>query len=187
MVRRVRLIVAAGLIAGLLTASARAQSLGDLARAERNDAADKPKAKRLITNDDLNSVPQPSSSPSTPGTGPSGTAPVGTPRLAPAGNQGGDAKSTSNAIWAARIREAQIKVANLQSALSDLERSQNAIRRAAWYGDPAAAMEDPIKRQDEQRRLADDIENKRHELTEARRDLEDTLARARQAGYAAGF
>jgi hypothetical protein len=167
-------------LASLLTA-ARAQSLGDVVREQRQDAADKPKARRVVTNDDLPSLARSAVAAATPT-----PAPGAVPRKGASAAPSAEAKTSANGIWSRRISEAQLRVTNLQAELADLERTRSQDYQAARHADAAVYLQDPVKRQEEQQRLATEIDQKGRELTDARRDLEDTQARARQAGYTPG-
>jgi hypothetical protein len=151
-----------------------AQSLGEVARQQRN-ASEKPKAKRVITNEELGSAAPVEQSPGQPA--PAAAAPR------PIQYAGGDTNFAQREVWRARVSDARTKVARLEQEVRELQSEQIQRDRALFYGDAGLAAQDPMKSAEEQKKLVADLNKKRQELREARTDLDDALSRARVAGY----
>jgi chromosome segregation ATPase len=141
-----------------------AQSLGDVARAQR-EAQDHPRAKRVITNADIDSradaapLEQPAR-------------PAAKAAVKPAADRSQPADS-ERALVQRRINELNQRVQSLQGEVSDLEKQRSSLRSSMIYGDPNRAQQN-----EEFSRLGRQIDAKNLELSAARNELSDALDRA---------
>jgi hypothetical protein len=161
-----------GLILVLCTGTLLAQSLGDVARAQRNDE-NRPKAKRVITNADVASAPLEETSSIEPQRSSQGAQPA---RLIPAVPRSGVVQNTEPPAQQRRVGELGQQVQLLQSDLNSLEEQRASLRRAAVYGDPTR-----VHQNEEINRLGAAIEEKRNQLATARDEYADEVDRARKS------
>jgi uncharacterized small protein (DUF1192 family) len=139
-----------------------AQSLGDVARTQRDDPS-RPRAKRVITNSDLSPIDQ---------TPPALPNPTSKPNAKPMDrSQHADAERAGQQQH--RITELSQRVQLLQNEVSDLERQRSSVRSSSVYGDP-----NRVRKNDEIKSLGDQIESKNRELAAARNELTEALERA---------
>lgn len=139
-----------------------AQSLGDVARTQRDDP-NRPHATRVITNSDLSAVDEAPRAPVTLTSNPTAS-PIDRARQS-------DAERTRQQQL--RIKELGQRVQLLQNELSDLEKQRTSVRSSSVYGDP-----NRIQKNDEIKSLGDQIESKNRELAAARNELTEALERA---------
>lgn len=149
-------------IAGLLmcVTPLTAQSLGDVARTQRDDPS-RPRAKRVITNNDLSPFDQAPALPN-PGSKPGAKA---------IDHSQQDAERAGQ--QRRRITELSQRVQLLQNELGDLERQRTSVRNSSVYGDPNRA-----RKNDEIKSLGDQIERKNRELAAARNEFTEAQERA---------
>jgi septal ring factor EnvC (AmiA/AmiB activator) len=148
----------------LCVAPVAAQSLGDVARQQR-DNPNRPKAKHVITNNDLGSSSYVQPSPAEPS-----TQPITRPANPANRSQSMDAE---RALLQRRVAEVNQRVQVLQNELNDLEKHRVSLRSGAIYGDP-----NRTQKNDEMKALGEQIESKTGELTAARNELTDAIDRA---------
>jgi uncharacterized protein involved in exopolysaccharide biosynthesis len=147
-----------------------AQSLGDVARAQREDTS-RPHATRVITNGDLSSQESTrpvSASPNSVAT--HSENPAASNASAKSGTKPTTAQASDpeRAIHQRRYTETTKRVQQLQAELSDLERHRSDLRNSMIFGDPNRAQKNTqLKELDQQ------IEFKNRELTSARAELAD--------------
>lgn len=139
-----------------------AQSLGDIARTQRDDP-NRPRAKRVITNNDLSPADQPAPAQSEPTTKPAAK-PV---------DRNQQAEAERARLQQRRITELGQRVQLLQNELSDLEKQRTSVRSSSVYGDP-----NRVQKNDEIKSLGDQIDSKNRELAAARNELTEALERA---------
>lgn len=142
-----------------------AQSLGDVARMQRDDAK-RTQARHVITNDDLSSATQPLPSP--PATTP--------PPLSKPIDRGQQADVERAREQQRHIAELNQRLQLLQNEVSDLEKQRTSVRNSNVYGDP-----NRIQKNDEIRNLSGQIESKSREVAAARNELTEAIERANKA------
>ncbi len=161
----------------LLASLAAAQSLGEIARRQRQQK--KPSASRVYTNDDL-----PTSAPINIGAASTAT------EAKPAENVERQAeqkaatpedKAKINAEWKARFDEQKKAISLLERELGVLQ-GEYKQQVALYYADAGNQLRDQRKWADEQRKYDADIAAKQKALAEARQKLEDMKEEARKAG-----
>jgi hypothetical protein len=151
----------------LCTSTLLAQSLGDVARAQRN-GDDRPKAKRVFTNADFASAPleeTPSISPQKQGAQPSRTI------------------RTLNGVEAPqavaqqrRLTELGQQVQFLESEIRDLDAQRISLKSSAVYGDVKR-----VNQNEEFHRLQTEIEGKHKQLAVARDEYAEEIERSQKA------
>ncbi len=164
--------------------------VADAARKAREAKKDAPKAKRVITDDDLKrSAPEPAAAPA--------AAPVDAGEKAPAktGQAAGDAAKTgdttkdedpnSEKAWRARFREAHDKIAKTEKELDILSRELEKAQ-VEYYPDPQKAMTQQNTRADIKEKQAK-IDAKRKELDQLRQALSDLEDQLRKSGGDPGW
>jgi hypothetical protein len=155
-----------------------AQSLGDVAREQREDTS-RPKAHRVITNADLSSAEvaapakveaaAPTSQPKTASTATSQPKTVAKPvNTATADPQRAQQQRV--------LVELNTRVQTLQGELSDLERERNAVKANSRYGDPNRAQTN-----EELGVMSGTIDRKQQELAAARAELAEAVERFNRA------
>ncbi len=156
----------------LLTAVAGAQSLGEVAREQRQQKH--PTAKKVYTNDDI------------PPANVTETEPV--PAAAPAAT--GDKKDEKDKAAAAddkskgyetRIADLKKQIALLQREV-DVNQRENRLREAQYYSDAGNALRDSKAWAETQRKAQAELDTKQKALAEAKQKLADTEEEARKAG-----
>lgn len=163
----------------LTTTVAAAQSLGDVARRQRQQK--KPAATRVYTNDDL-----PTNAPINIGASPAGEdtkaaetkAAERTDAAAPAVPEDKDKLA---AAWRAKFDEQNKAIGLLERELDVLQREYRQ-RAAAVYGDAGNRLRDDRKWADDDRKYQADIADKQKQLADARQKLDDLREEARKAG-----
>ena len=138
-----------------------AQSLGDVARAQRDDPKHA-KSKHVITNDDL-PVAQMQPSP---------TATISTASLKPI-DRGQQVDVERAREQQRHVTELNQRLQLLQNEVNDLDRQRTSVRNSNVYGDP-----NRIQKNDEIRSLNEQIESKSRELAAARNELTEAMERA---------
>jgi len=145
-----------------------AQSLGDVAREQREDTS-RPKAHRVITNADLSSAEV--------------AAPAKVEAAAPTSRPKMVAKPVNTATADPQraqqqrvLVELNTRVQTLQGELSDLERERNAVKANSRYGDPNRAQTN-----EELGVMSGTIDRKQQELAAARAELAEAVERFNRA------
>ena len=140
-----------------------AQSLGDVARAQREEP-NHPKAKRVITNADIDSpaapLPDQAQQP--------GAKPVAKPAATRP-----QAVDSERVLMQQHLNELNQRVQVLQGELTTLENERISLRNSTVYGDPKR-----VQHNDEFNRLVEQIDAKNKELSAARNELSEALERA---------
>lgn len=159
-----------------------AQSLGDVARQSRT--APKPRAARVITNDDVETSPASRSAVSEE-TRKSDDTPV--PGEAQKGAQQEKGKSAAkeqpseSESWNKKVSDLQTHIAQLQKDVEEL-RDKQARRVGVYYADAGSRLRDPAQWTKDQQLLQDETTRKEKQIEELRQQLEDTRERARKLG-----
>jgi hypothetical protein len=178
------------------TALASAQSLGDIARSERNKQ--KPQAARTYTNDDIPSVTIPKDEPKTPAAGTEANATddkkdgeesagaTETKDEAKIDKKGEEATSVEkqnqlNAEWKAKVAAQKAKVADIEREI-DLMQREERLRVAVYYADAGNRLRDDKKWADDEKKYQDDLATRQKDLSEAKAKLSDARDAARKAG-----
>ncbi len=171
-------------IAALLTwcVSASAQSLGDVARKQKQEK--RPAAKRVYTNDDIPSVRQAEAAPVTPAA----------PSEAVQGAEGKPAdkaaapdqdkqkdKDKAAKEYATKAGDLKKEISQLQREIDVLQR-ENKLRVATYYADAGNSLRDPKLWAEQQRQAQADIDSKQKALADAKQKLTDLQEQARRAG-----
>lgn len=153
-----------GILLLLSAESLWAQSLGDVARAQREDNAHS-KPKHVFTNSDLDGFSE-SSTPD-----PTEKSPT----------QPAKSKPQSMPVYTVsaqqrRITELNQQAQSLDSEIRDLQSRISALRGSATFGDPNRARET-----EESRQLSIQLDAKRSELANVRNELQEESQRAQQS------
>jgi hypothetical protein len=148
-----------------------AQSLGDVAREQRDDTSH-PKAKRVFTNADLSS---PESVAPAKATTPAALKPAGASATQPKSS----AKPASTAVadperamQQRHIAELNQRVKTLEGELGDLERERNTMKANSHFGDPNRSQSNG-----ELSAVGDKVDQKQQELAAARGELSEAIER----------
>lgn len=165
----------------LVTVIASAQSLGDVARKQRQqNAAVKPA--KVWTNDDLPQVKADEAAPA-----PAATAKADAKdeakTTAPAAPASEDNKKAAEAMKA-QVGAQKAEIATLQREL-DIAQREYKLRVANYYADAGNSLRDPKKWQDESKATQDEIAAKQAALDKAKQKLADLQEQGRKAGIPA--
>jgi chromosome segregation ATPase len=149
------------------------QSAAEAARKAREEKKNAPKAKRVFTNDDVQSI--------------KGTASVvGTVPPPPEAAPGTEAKkegemtpAEDEAAWRKRFADARLKLAQAEKELDILQRELNLLSQQ-YYSDPTKAMQEQYNRKEinDQRAKIDAKQKEVEQLKQAISNLEDELRKA---------
>jgi hypothetical protein len=178
--------VFAVLIAGVLSAAAAAQSLGDAARELRaKKPAPSPGAK-VYTNDTIASgASAASASESQPAARASeSTAPAASSAAAGSESSSGsaaDERAKAEADWKQKFAEQRKAITQLERELDVLKR-ENKLRAAAFYADAGNRLRDEKKYAEDDRRYQAETAAKEQEVAAAKQKFADMQEQARKAG-----
>jgi predicted nucleic acid-binding Zn-ribbon protein len=151
----------------LCTGSLLAQSLGDVAREQREDTTG-PKAKHVFTNADLASDSAEDSATSS-----EKLSPRVQPSKAPGQSETDRAQA---ATQQRRVNELSQRVQLLESEIRDMGTQLSALNHGAIYGDP-----NRVQQNQEIRRISGEIEEKRKQLANAHDELAEEVERSRKS------
>jgi chromosome segregation ATPase len=178
-------------LAGLLTATAAAQSLGDYARQQRAKKAPAPADIKEYTNDNLPTSGALSTSSAGSATT-AGSASAST--SASAAKAKGDADSEKDkakleSAWRAKFAEQKNVIATLQRELDVAERENNSRQAQTQTNsqDLGSRLRNPVLFAADNKKYQDEIEGKKKGLEEARQKLEDMKDDLRKAGLPNGW
>ena len=174
-----RIFLAGALALALLAISASAQSLGDVARRQKQTS--KPKAARVWTNDDMPSVKENEATGTAPDADKTSDAKTDADKDKPA------APADSNKDAAAKAMTAQItsqkeEIARLQREL-DIAQREFKLQVADYYADAGNSLRDPKAWQTQSKKTQDEIAAKQDALDKAKQKLADMQEAARKAGF----
>lgn len=176
--------IACGVIVFSATALAVAQEpLGDVARKERG--RQKPQAAKVVTNEDLPSVEEPASSPSTA----EESADTDADKSVPDSKDKNDKdkpltveeKIKQEQDWKAKIAAQEGKVKTLDQEVTQLERDYK-LRMSAYYADLGLKLRDQAKWEEDEKKYKEQIATKQKARDAERTKLEDMKDAARKAG-----
>jgi valyl-tRNA synthetase len=156
-------------------------AVADAARKAREAKKDAPKAKRVITDEDLKkSTPTPDAAA---GSAPGGTAATTTVQVAGDATKGAD--PNGEVAWRKRFKDAHDQIAKAEKELDilgrELEKSQ-----LEYYPDPQKAMNEQNKRAEVNDKRAK-IDAKKQELDQLRKGLDDLEEQLRKSGGDPGW
>ena len=178
-------------LAGLLTATTTAQSLGDYARQQRAKKAPAPADIKEYTNDNLPTSGALSTSSASSATT-AGSASAST--SASAAKAKGDADSEKDkakleSAWRAKFAEQKNVIATLQRELDVAERENNSRQAQTQTNsqDLGSRLRNPVLFAADNKKYQDEIEGKKKGLEEARQKLEDMKDDLRKAGLPNGW
>lgn len=167
-------------LAGLLTAAAAAQSLGEYARQQRATKGPPPASVKEYTNDNL------------PASGALSTASAGsatTPASAGADKSKSDAEAAEDKAklekeWRDKFAEQKNVIATLERELDVATRENNSRQAQAQVNtyDVGARLRNPVLFASENKKYQDEIEGKKKDLEAARQKLEDMKDNLHKAG-----
>ncbi len=171
----------------LFAAAASAQSLGELARKQKQQK--KPTAKRVITNDDLKDTPSfnngAASNPEAAKPADASDARAGAEakpaEAAEASAPAEDEKAKLVADWRTRLDEQKKAVSMAERELDVLQREYK-MRVAAYYSDVGNRFRDEKTWGEQDRKYQADIKTKEAEVAGQRQRFEDMKEQARKAG-----
>ncbi len=178
--RRNLLLIASMLFA--LSVCAAAQSLGDVARQQRNTP--KPKAARVVTNDDLKSDKSDSTEATVSQSEPTDkAADKSADGAKPDAKEPDSAEDRKKAAkeWSDKVEEQKKAVASLQREI-DLGEREWKLRASAYYSDAGARLRDEGKWAADERSHQQEMDKLKKDLDAAQKKLADTQEQARKAG-----
>jgi Skp family chaperone for outer membrane proteins len=172
-------------LAGLLTATAAAQSLGEYARQQRAKKGPTPASVKEYTNDNLPA----SGGLGTVSSSRAATANSGSSATSSAAKGTGDAdsdkeRSKLEAEWRAKFAEQKTLIATLQREL-DVAMRENNSRQAQTQTnsqDLGSRLRNPVLWAAENKRYQDEVDGKKKDLEAAKQKLEDMKDDLRKAG-----
>lgn len=189
--KQVFVAVAVLVVALLVSTSMSAQSLGEIAR--KNRQKNKPQAEKVYTNDNL------------PKTATISTVGQAAPEAEPAEGKeaaAGEAKPAEGAEGEAADKEADSKdaekewrqkAADQKQAVADLEREINLLERehqvqvATFYADAGNRLRNDREWADKERAFNEQLEQKKQQLEQEKQKLDALREEARKAGVPAGW
>lgn len=170
-------------VAGMLSVSSPAQSLGEVAREQRAKKPAPSPGGKVYTNDTIASGASVSDSGSSASSQPA-------PAADSAAASGGPSASASSAAedrtkaeadWKAKFAEQRKVIAGLEKELDVLKR-ENKLRAASFYGDAGTRLRDEKKYAEDDRKYKANIEAKEQEVAAAKQKFSDMQEEARKAG-----
>lgn len=171
-------------LAGLLTATAAAQSLGEYARQQRAKKGPAPAEVKEYTNDNL-----PTSSGLSTSSASSATTPDSASASAGADTSKGDASSQEERAkaekeWRDKFAEQKNVIATLERELDVATRENNNRQGQMQYNtyDVGARLRNPVLIASENQKYQDEINGKKKDLEAAKQKLEDMKDDLRKAG-----
>jgi len=159
--------------------SAAAQSLGDVARQERNTP--KQHANHVYTNDDFPSGSEPAPAPASPTDNPTTPGAKGDKPAAPEGSGKGEEKPSDENPLAKKIKDLRKSIAELEKKIADLQ-TEERERASAYYGDAGVQLRQPEKWNSDMQKIRDDTAAAQKELSDKRAELSDAEEQARKSG-----
>jgi len=173
-------VMAIGTLLLLAVGVASAQSLGDYARAIRNnkdkdkDQAEAVRASRRFDNDNL---------PTSAGLSVVGPAPESEAKsAAPAADPAAE-RQTKADDWNKKINDQKAKVDSLSHEL-DVAQREYRLRAAEMYSDPTTRLRNPAQWQDDDAKLKADLDAKQQAVDAARQQYDSLQEQAHKAGIA---
>ena len=159
----------------LIVTFAGAQSLGDLARQQRQ--AKRPSAAKVVTNDDIPPVELPSAEPA-----------AAAEKSGPADDKEGKTAAKPAAEDKSKAAAGfQGKADALKNAIAQLEREYTVsereykLRAAVYYADAGNSLRDPKKWAEQERQYQAEMADKRKAIDDAKQKLADLQDQARKA------
>lgn len=177
-----RTICASAILLALLAVTASAQSLGDVARRQRE--ANKAKATKVWTNEDIPSVRAEEAAPA------EGDKSADKDKDKENKDENKEAPAgDANKEAAAKAMKAQIAgqkedIARLQREL-DVAQREFKLQVANYYADAGNSLRDPKAWQDQSKKTQDEIAAKQEAVDKAKQKLADMQEAARKAGFPA--
>ncbi|MGZ4812256.1 MAG: hypothetical protein ACXVZM_10155 [Terriglobales bacterium] len=174
--KRIMQIVAAALalISGVAIYAGAQESLGELARQQRQSK--KPSSAKLYTNDDLAMAPEAPAAAAADKTEKSDKAEAGAPKAGAA-----DDKAKLAAAFKARADEQKKNIAQLEREL-DVAQREYRLKVAVYYADAGNNLRDGKKWAEDDRKQRTEIEGKQKAVADAKQKLADLQEEARKAG-----
>ncbi|HSA92727.1 MAG TPA: hypothetical protein VLE48_06925 [Terriglobales bacterium] len=173
-------------VAALLAGSALAQqSLGELAREQRQKKRPSAPSAKVYTNENLPTTTTISEVGATPeaSTSRESAAPgAGAAEAAPSA----DDQAQQEAEWKKRFSEQKDAIALLERELDVLER-ENKLRAATYYADAGNRLRDEAKYAADDRKYQADTAEKKQRIADAKQKLEDMREELRKAGLPASW
>jgi hypothetical protein len=170
----------AGLPAGAQQQQDTGDPLADAARKARQSKKDAPKAKRVITDDDLKKATPDTVSTVGPGSG------AATDTTVQATGDAGKAQDpNSEAAWRKRFKDAHDQLAKAERELDILSRELEKAQ-TEYYPDPQKAMKEQNSRADINDKTAK-IEAKKKEIAQLKQGLDDLEDQLRKSGGDPGW
>lgn len=156
----------------LMVTFAGAQSLGDVARQQRQSK--RPSAAKVITNDEIPMV-------ETPSPAPAAAAEQGDKKDAKAeAKPAPEDKAKASAGMQAQVDSLKKEIAQLEREYTVSEREYK-LRAAAYYADAGNSLRDPKKWADQERQYQGEMGEKRKAIDAAKAKLADLQEQARKA------
>ena len=175
--KRTLLLLAVALVAAFtIVSSAGAQSLGELARQQRQSK--RPSTARVITNDDISMAPAPA--PAAPAEAKSDTADK--TEAAPAPST--DDKTKLAASFKGKADEQKKNIAQLEREL-DVAQREYRLKVAVYYADVGNNLRDSKKWAEEDRKQRAELDDRQKAIADAKQKLADIQEQARKAGVSA--
>jgi hypothetical protein len=166
--------VALALISGVAIYAGAQESLGELARQQRQSK--KPSSAKLYTNDDFAMVPEAPAAAAADKTEKSDKAEAGAPKAGAA-----DDKVKLAAAFKARADEQKKNIAQLEREL-DVAQREYRLKVAVYYADAGNNLRDGKKWAEDDRKQRTEIEGKQKAVADAKQKLADLQEEARKAG-----
>lgn len=173
------LYVMAGLVLVCGTIAS-AQSLGDVARQQRQEK--RPSSKKVVTNDEIPMVETPAATPAAADA--EKTAKGEHADKAEAGAAKPEDKVKQADALKAKAEEQKKNIAQLEREL-DVAQREYRLKVAVYYADVGNNLRDSKKWAEEDRKQREEIENKQKSLNDAKQKLSDLQEQARKAGVRA--
>jgi hypothetical protein len=178
MKRTLFLMLAAFLIAGMTPACANAQSLGDVARHQRE--VKRAKATKVVTNEDIPASPVADTAPAS-SAAPATDANKGSDKKSDSTPEAADVRAKASEASQARYNDQKKGIAQLEHDIDIMQR-EHKLRVAAYYGDAGNSLRDPKAWAEQERKYNADLAEKQQSLEDAKKKLADFQEQARKAG-----
>jgi hypothetical protein len=175
-------------LAGCVTLSAAAQSLGDAARKARQNRPAEPTT-RVITNDDISTgtpsrAVEPESaarSASSSDEASKSSSEAKTGDEAKKDKDSGDDQAKLDKGWQEKIAAQKDQISLMERELDVLQR-ENKLRATNYYADAGARLRDEKKYAEDDRKYRDQVAEKQKQIDDAKTKLEQMKDEARKAG-----